>query len=63
MVKKHYKEQKNDKNTLIITSNNYEKEIKLRSKNKKTLANLNILFNGRNKAIKLYDDYSSKFFI
>ena len=26
---------------------------------RKALANLNILFNGRNEAIKLYDDYSS----
>ena len=37
---------------------------KLRKRNKtqeqrKTLANLNILFNGRNEAIKFYDDYSS----
>ena len=49
----------NYKKTLIITQKEYEKEIKLRSKKKKTLANLNILFNGRNEAIKFYDDYSS----
>ena len=47
--------------------NNNIKELrkgnKTQEQKKKTLASLNILFNGRNKAIKLYDDYSSKFFI
>ena len=37
----------------------YEKEIKLKSKKKKKIVNLNILFHGRNEAIKFYDDYSS----
>ena len=35
----------------------YEKEIKLKSKKKKKIVNLNILFHGRNEAIKFYDDY------
>ena len=36
----------------------YEKEIKLKSKKKKLLANLNILLNGRNQTIKFYNNYS-----
>ena len=36
----------------------YEKEIKVLNK-KKTLANINILFNARNNAIKFIEDYGS----